>query len=77
MSVSYIYTDVNYIRPEEYWDYELLDVKWNNMDSYKIISKIGRGKYSEVFEALCISNNQKCCIKLLKPVKPKKIKRYS
>lgn len=37
--------------------------------------KIGRGKYSEVFEGINIINNEKCVIKVLKPVKKKKIKR--
>ena len=37
--------------------------------------KIGRGKYSEVFEGINIVNNEKCVIKVLKPVKKKKIKR--
>jgi len=37
--------------------------------------KIGRGKYSEVFEGINIVNYQKCVIKVLKPVKKKKIKR--
>lgn len=35
----------------------------------------GRGKYSEVFEGINIQNYQKCVIKVLKPVKKKKIKR--
>ena len=36
---------------------------------------IGRGKYSEVFEGINIVNYQKCVVKVLKPVKKKKIKR--
>lgn len=36
---------------------------------------VGRGKYSEVFEGINIVNYQKCVIKVLKPVKKKKIKR--
>lgn len=36
---------------------------------------IGRGKYSEVFEGINVVNYQKCVIKVLKPVKKKKIKR--
>lgn len=38
-------------------------------------SLIGRGKYSEVFEGINVVNYQKCVIKVLKPVKKKKIKR--
>lgn len=36
---------------------------------------IGRGKYSEVFEGINVVNYQKCVVKVLKPVKKKKIKR--
>jgi len=39
------------------------------------VRKIGRGKYSEVFEGINMLNNEKCVIKILKPVKKKKIKR--
>ena len=39
------------------------------------VSCTGRGKYSEVFEGINIVNYQKCVIKVLKPVKKKKIKR--
>jgi len=41
----------------------------------KLLKKIGRGKYSEVFEGINVVNNEKCVIKILKPVKKKKIKR--
>ena len=41
----------------------------------KLFWTIGRGKYSEVFEGINIVNYQKCVIKVLKPVKKKKIKR--
>ncbi len=39
------------------------------------MGEIGRGKYSEVFEGINVANYQKCVIKVLKPVKKKKIKR--
>ncbi len=39
-----------------------------------MVRKVGRGKYSEVFEGLD-KRGQKCIIKILKPVKKKKIKR--
>ena len=28
--------------------------------------KLGRGKYSEVFEAINVTNNEKCVVKILK-----------
>jgi casein kinase II subunit alpha len=52
-----------------------LQVAWGDTDNYEIVRKIGRGKYSEVFEGVNIANSDKCVIKVLKPVKKKKIKR--
>jgi casein kinase II subunit alpha len=39
------------------------------------VRKLGRGKYSEVFEGINVTNNEKVVIRILKPVKKKKIKR--
>lgn len=38
-------------------------------------TQVGRGKYSEVFEGIHVGTAAKCIIKILKPVKKKKIKR--
>ncbi|KFM02662.1 Casein kinase II subunit alpha', partial [Aptenodytes forsteri] len=46
-----------------------------NQDDYQLVRKLGRGKYSEVFEAINITNNERVVVKILKPVKKKKIKR--
>ena len=42
-----------------------------------VLYQLSRGKYSEVFESIKVSNNanDKCVVKTLKPVKKKKIKR--
>ncbi|KAL0003168.1 hypothetical protein SO802_016949 [Lithocarpus litseifolius] len=42
-------------------------------DDYEVVRKVGRGKYSEVFEGVHCTDNEKCVIKILKPVKKKKI----
>src|SRR5205085_10204370 len=55
--------------------YSLLNGIISVQDSYEIVHKIGHGKYSEVFEGINIKSNEKCVIKVLKPVKKKKIKR--
>ncbi|EPY84768.1 casein kinase II subunit alpha-like protein [Camelus ferus] len=47
----------------------------SNQDDYQLVRKLGRGKYSEVFEAINITNNERVVVKILKPVKKKKIKR--
>jgi casein kinase II subunit alpha len=70
-----LYHDANVNRPREYWDYETLSVNWGVQDNYEVIRKVGRGKYSEVFEGIDIGKNEKCVIKILKPVMKKKIKR--
>lgn len=75
MSRARVYADINLKRPRGYWDYESLTVTWGEQDNYEVIRKIGRGKYSEVFEGINVASKQRCVIKILKPVKKKKIKR--
>jgi casein kinase II subunit alpha len=71
-----VYVEVNQERKREYWNYESFNIQWgSSIDDYEIVRKIGRGKYSEVFEGINTVNNEKCVIKILKPVKKKKIKR--
>ncbi|KAK5289775.1 Casein kinase II subunit alpha', partial [Cryomyces antarcticus] len=70
-----VYADVNQQMPRAYWDYDSVNISWGVLENYEVVRKIGRGKYSEVFEGINIANYQKCVIKVLKPVKKKKIKR--
>lgn len=74
-SVARVYPDVNSKKPSEYWDYENHRIQWGNIKNYEIVSKIGRGKYSEVFDGVNVLNDEGCVIKVLKPVKMKKIYR--
>ncbi|XP_026455648.1 casein kinase II subunit alpha-like [Papaver somniferum] len=74
-SKARVHADVNVIRPKDYWDYESLTVQWGEQDDYEVVRKVGRGKYSEVFEGVHSTDNERCIIKILKPVKKKKIKR--
>ncbi|KAI2653100.1 Casein kinase II subunit alpha [Labeo rohita] len=69
-SRSRVYPDVNTQRPREYWDYESHVVEWGNQDDYQLVRKLGRGKYSEVFEAINITNNEKVVVKILKSRTP-------
>ena len=77
MSVSRVYADANESRGREWWDYDNLALQWGTQDHFEILQKVGRGKYSEVFEGVNVSTStyDKCIIKVLKPVKKKKIKR--
>mmetsp|Transcript_26874 Transcript_26874/g.104301 ORF Transcript_26874/g.104301 Transcript_26874/m.104301 type:complete len:219 (-) Transcript_26874:2223-2879(-) len=74
-SVAKVYRDVNVERSPVFWDYEKIDIKWGGQDQYDAVQKVGRGKYSDVFEAVNCLNRKKCIIKVLKPVKPRKIRR--
>ena len=70
-------------RGPNYYDYEnVVNLIWADGSIYVCERKIGRGKYSEVFEGLNVNNSQKCVVKMLKPsnfyiilVKFKKINR--
>lgn len=80
------YADVNLKMKQDYYDYENFEIAWGynffclfltnfprNHDNYEIIQKIGRGKYSEVFEGINVNTNEKAVIKILKPSKYFKI----
>ncbi|ONM04259.1 Casein kinase II subunit alpha-4 chloroplastic [Zea mays] len=71
-SVARVYADANAQRPKEYWDYESLDIQWGKQDGYEVLRKVGRGKYSEVFEGFWARSDERCVIKILKPVNKKK-----
>lgn len=75
MSIAREYANVNENMHRSYWDYDNFQIQWGVQDNYEVVKKVGRGKYSEVFEGYNIVNNKKCIIKVLKPVKKKKIKR--
>ena len=60
----------------EGWDKErsylylfVFDLWFRAQDNYEIIKKIGRGKYSEVYEGINTLTNQRIVIKILKPGK--------
>ena len=46
---------------------------FSEQDDYEVVRKVGRGKYSEVFEGINVNSKDKCVIKILKPVKKKKV----
>ncbi|EKM83458.1 hypothetical protein AGABI1DRAFT_110117 [Agaricus bisporus var. burnettii JB137-S8] len=74
-SVARVYPDVNAKLGPTWHEYDNLQVQWGSQDHYEIVRKVGRGKYSEVFEGVNVISEEKCIIKVLKPVKKKKIKR--
>lgn len=44
----------------------ILSIFLSNQDNYQLVRKLGRGKYSEVFEAINVTNNEKVVVKILK-----------
>lgn len=77
-SVSKIYVNVNEERGPKYSDFDAHQIKWSSTEPYEIVTKIGRGKYSEVFDGFDTRNpkdEKAVVIKVLKPVRPAKIKR--
>lgn len=59
---------------ERRWKTEITLID-RNQEEYEVTKKVGRGKYSEVFEAFQSNTGEKCIVKVLKPVKKKKIRR--
>lgn len=74
-SIARVYADFNSRMPPSYWDYEAFSIRWGSQDMYEIVEKVGRGKYSEVFSGVNVATNEAVIIKVLKPVRSKKIKR--
>lgn len=72
---AHAYARVNLDKPREYWDYESVPIQWNSPERYEIEKKIGRGKYSDVFLGWDCEAKIHVVIKVLKPVKKKKIMR--
>ena len=75
MNRARVYADVNVERGREYSDYESFRPEWGSQSGYQVVRRLGRGKYSEVFEGVALASGAACVIKVLKPVKKKKIRR--
>lgn len=74
ITVSRVNPKFNQEQPETYYDYNNYVMIPGNIEDYRIVQRMGRGKYSEVFEGKSIGGD-KLVIKILKPVKQSKINR--
>jgi casein kinase II subunit alpha len=74
-SSNHKHARANVDKPRDYWDFESSSIQWNSPDRYEIERKIGRGKYSEVFLGWDCETRRQVVIKVLKPVKKKKLLR--
>jgi casein kinase II subunit alpha len=54
-------------KPKEYYDYENATIEFGFQDDYEFTTKLGKGRYSEVFKGVNLIGNNECCIKILKP----------
>lgn len=59
--------------PRSYQYHEEIDIRYGSQEFYEISRKIGYGKYSDVFEGYAPETDQRVVIKVLKPVRRKKI----
>ena len=66
-----IYVDAN---KDHIIDIDNLELEVEPTDDWKIYQRIGRGKYSEVFEGKNIKTDITACVKILKPCLPKLLK---
>eukprot|EP00184_Porphyridium_aerugineum_P007922 CAMPEP_0184691496 /NCGR_PEP_ID=MMETSP0313-20130426/337_1 /TAXON_ID=2792 /ORGANISM="Porphyridium aerugineum, Strain SAG 1380-2" /LENGTH=808 /DNA_ID=CAMNT_0027149229 /DNA_START=220 /DNA_END=2646 /DNA_ORIENTATION=+ len=74
-SIAKVYPNASDDKPMDYWDYDRMAILWSNPKYYQVIRKLGKGKYSDVFEVFDTVHQRKAVVKILKPVKKKKIKR--
>lgn len=70
-----MYADALSRLPPEFSDYDNLNISFGDPENYAVQSKLGRGKYSEVFLGLDLRTGKPCVIKSLKPIKDKKLNR--
>ena len=73
--ISKVYANVCTKKAAAYSDYENYEVDFGSQDFYLVERKIGRGKYSDVFLGNNAKNHEPCVLKMLKPVRKKKIGR--
>lgn len=80
--IEHPYSEINLKTEPQVYLYDKAEVNWgyifflfSQIDNYNIVQKLGRGKYSHVFEGNDKKNRKKVAIKVLLPIKPEKIKR--
>jgi len=71
------YADVCTTHPRgaSYMDYDNFELLFAPQDDYEFTTKLGRGRYSEVFKAIDLLQNEDVVVKILKPVKKMKVRR--
>ena len=75
ISIARLYAPVNSLAPPSHSDYDSFTPAWQPPTHYSLVHKLGRGKYSEVFAGVHDPSRRPVVVKVLKPVKKRKIKR--
>lgn len=73
-TVARSYADAAQQQPKEYWN-DVCSIEWGNQDKYEVLQQLGKGKYGEVFEGVNTEGNQRCVVKIMRPVKEQRLKR--
>lgn len=73
-TVARTYADAAQQQPKEYWN-DVCSIEWGNQDKYEVLQQLGKGKYGEVFEGVNTEDNQRCVVKIMRPVKEQRLKR--
>ncbi|KAK9881469.1 hypothetical protein WA026_016353 [Henosepilachna vigintioctopunctata] len=74
-TVARVYANVFEGKPPSLYEYDNFTPKLEDINDYTIIRRLGQGKYSMVFEGMNEKKNENVVVKILKPVRRKKIKR--
>ncbi|XP_066140024.1 casein kinase II subunit alpha-like isoform X2 [Euwallacea fornicatus] len=74
-TISKVYPDALAKKPKSFYEYDGFNPAYDEIDHYSLVKKIGSGKYSIVFEGLHEPEGERVVLKILKPVRKKKIKR--
>lgn len=67
------FADAAKSKGEDYYKYENYELKFGEGNDYEVVRKLGRGKYSEVYEGVNLTTNEPAVMKFLKPIKVEKI----
>ncbi|KFD72168.1 hypothetical protein M514_15441 [Trichuris suis] len=69
------YEEAQLVEDMHLLSYETAALKYSGLNNYCLVQHLGGGKYSNVFEGIDLRDNERVAIKVLKPVKKKKIRR--
>jgi casein kinase II subunit alpha len=71
VSVSRVYADANAKKGSTWSDHKNLSPVYNSPDPYRLMKKVGRGKYSTVFKGVEVDKDE-VAIKILVPLDPRR-----